>query len=1150
MRDVNRRRIGRPSLRPSGIHTLRSGKRTGDVYGADFRKFAGSPCPNGQGACTYPTPLWSVMTATEASGLAYKICPSCPTRVPAEHRYCPHCGSDLSDVEPAKGDPYLGVVLASKYELRELLGEGAMGRVYKAELLALAKPFAIKILHPHLMHDAATHARFASEAQNAASLNHPNCVSVVDYGRTSEGIAYIVMEYIQGITLEQLVDQQHPLARARIVDLTLQILAALGEAHGLKILHRDLKPENILVQSLRTHGELAKVLDFGIAKLMDVAQPERPGLTHQGMVCGTPEYMSPEQARGQKLDARSDLYAVGCILYRLLTGRPPFESASSVEILHRHLHEMPIAPHKLLGQEFDPLEEVCMHALAKDPNDRFASATEFRDAIVRVIGSTPGQGATGQGATVRCSSCGHELTGSDRFCAGCGQPMPTRPGSARRRRSGHSHPAIPLPSTSERVRTAEVIVRNFPLPLVGQDALLAHARALFSKPATQPATVHVEVLSGAPGVGKTRAVQELAMLAESLGWTSFHVGCDPSCARTPLWPIRQMLAFVLELELGTVTTHGLGRAANLHGLPFEELPGLAELFQLAGPAHGVEYQVRKRECFAGAVQTLLHGGRGQPLLLVFDDIDAYDRSSREILRRLARAETHTPVIMMVCSSEPELGWSNVHVNEILPLGHQAVANVCEQVTVGVSPASVLPAKLSSLAPISPFQLEQLLRLLATAGELRSEENDAELSWARVELMPEVARQLLVVGAVLGERFLESDLITLTMGRDGASAELDEALAALHMAGLLLVAGGGERAFAHRVLRQAVYAHIPEPQRRSLHYQAAMLLRGRVGAVAARAMHFRAANAPEAVEALSEAARLATAAFDDSAASDHLEAALRMCQILPASLGRRALEVDLACRLARSMRTAPDAKRALWLLEQQLANPAPPSHEASLRLALGHELARVGRHHDATTEFQRALGLLIPTGDRTAMLAVYGELGQVYARRGDVKRALHELREGLDMCTLGEGPRAVTDLELWRYLLRISDMLRASGDVRQAKIWAEHALRQAELRQTRLGVLRCHAQMAWILRELRQPTLGEQHLARALDHARYFGDRLTTAELLIERARTRAAHGRLADARRCCEDALRLAKIVEWSGGVRHAERALSMLAESPETPSE
>jgi serine/threonine-protein kinase len=416
------------------------------------------------------------------------------------------------------------LTVADKYYLKDFIGEGAMGRVYKAEQLALRKPFAVKILLPALTHDEASQQRFANEAHNAASLNHPNCVSVVDYGRTSDGAAYIVMEYVEGTTLEQIIAEHFPLAHERIIDVTLQVLAALSEAHGLGILHRDLKPDNILVQTLRTHGELAKVLDFGIAKLMDAAPTasQRPGLTNQGMVCGTPEYMSPEQARGQQLDPRSDLYSVGVVLYQMLTGRPPFESASAIEVLHMHLHDEPIPPSQLNHTEPGPLEAVCLQALAKDPDERFTSANDFRESLVAAASEREKQ-------CFHCQSCGGEMRVEDRFCPACGAPAPVRRSPAQRKRHPTRRSGLNIALRRDHERTAEVVVRNFPLPLVGRGDLLSRAHTRLSRPQDE---LFVQALAGPSGVGKTRLADEIASLAEQLGWRVFYVGADPSNART------------------------------------------------------------------------------------------------------------------------------------------------------------------------------------------------------------------------------------------------------------------------------------------------------------------------------------------------------------------------------------------------------------------------------------------------------------------------------------------------------------------------------------------------------------------------------------------------------------------------------------------
>ncbi len=1016
-----------------------------------------------------------------------------------------------------------------------------MGQVYRGEQVTLGKSFAVKILAPHLMHDEASHARFANEAHNAANLNHPNCVSVVDYGRTSDGVTYIVMEFVEGKTLEDIIVEQHPLGRERIVDLTLQILSALTEAHGLGILHRDLKPENILVQELRTHGELAKVVDFGIAKLMDGAQMElaRPGLTRQGMVCGTPEYMSPEQARGQSLDPRSDLYSVGCVLYQMLTQHPPFESASAVEILHRHLHEEPVPPGKLMGTKPDPLEDVCMRALAKNPDERFGSAVAFREALIRATTSQP---ATPE--TINCGACGSDMRAMDKFCPTCGAPSPTKSGGVAgvrpkrhpTRRSGLT------PVQGDRERTAEVVVRNFPLPLAGREDLFQRARGLLAHP--RPGLV-TEVLTGPLGIGKTRMVDEIASMAEQLGWNVFYVGADPTGAATPLWPIRRMVSQLLDLDAMDCTTHDLGRAANLGGLAFEELPGLAELFGLEGPAHTIEYQVRKRECFASAVQGLLEGGRGQPALLVFDDIDAYDTSSREILRRLAHKDSEAPIVVLCTTVEEELAWLGGTHHSLAALDAEAVEDVCRQVTIGVNPGSTLPQRVSSGGPITPLRLELRLRLLALGFDDDLRASDDELIEARYNRLTSEARAVLECSAVLGERFPEADLLDLVHQMPGGfAADADEILAQLHVGGILLITGRGERAFAHALLHKVAYRTGDRQRLRQLHELAATCSRLAAASVSVRAIHYTAAGSDEATQALIAAATTAEQRFDDRAATDFLMAAFSSLDLQHSTPERRAAQAVIVEALGRVMREKPKSMTTVDMLREQLQDSHSPPDQARLHQALGRHLSRIGKYEESTEAYKRALGPAIAAGDRARMLDVYRELSQVYVRLGGWKRALDELKEGLDMCTLGEGPRADVDAPMWRYLLGIGSTCRAAGQLTEARNWCGHALFQAERSDNRLGLLRVHAELAWVLRELDQQLLAEQHLARALEEARHFGDRLTTAELLLERARTRAARGKIAEAERCCHEALRLARVIDWRAGIRHAERALEMLTKT------
>ncbi|MGV3624862.1 MAG: serine/threonine-protein kinase [Archangium sp.] len=267
-----------------------------------------------------------------------------------------------------------------------MIGEGGMGKVYKATQLALDKPVVLKVLRQALLSDERTVARFQREAKAASRLNHPNSISVLDFGQADDGAMYIAMEYVQGKDLHHILSREWPLPEARVIRVMSQVLSALADAHSAGVIHRDLKPENIMVEQRRGEADFVKVLDFGIAKIVDGTNDDGPALTRAGFVCGTPEYMSPEQARGAQLDHRSDLYAVGVILYQLTSGLLPFDSDSAVGFATKHLTEVPPPPTRRRpdARVSPAMERLIMKALAKNPDDRPQTAEQFRAELLAI----------------------------------------------------------------------------------------------------------------------------------------------------------------------------------------------------------------------------------------------------------------------------------------------------------------------------------------------------------------------------------------------------------------------------------------------------------------------------------------------------------------------------------------------------------------------------------------------------------------------------------------------------------------------------------------------------------------------------------------------------------------------------------------------
>lgn len=320
---------------------------------------------------------------------------SLPELVPELHGF----GSAWTDPPPSgsEDDPLVGVTLSGTYRIVRILGEGGMGRVYEAQHTRIQqKLYAIKVLHPEFTRDADILARFQREAEAAACLSHPASVGVFDVARTPQGWPYLVCEHLTGQDLAELIKTQGPLAPTTAQHIALQVCGALAEAHANGVIHRDLKPQNIFVigkfEGPVPEHPLAKVLDFGLSRILN--GPNTANLTRTGVILGTPSYMSPEQARGERADQRTDVYGLGAVLYASVTGVAPFRCETPQATMLSVLNEEPIRPSKLNSKVPARLELVIQRAMAKDVNQRYPSMDALRIDLEHAIDTTDWAGDT------------------------------------------------------------------------------------------------------------------------------------------------------------------------------------------------------------------------------------------------------------------------------------------------------------------------------------------------------------------------------------------------------------------------------------------------------------------------------------------------------------------------------------------------------------------------------------------------------------------------------------------------------------------------------------------------------------------------------------------------------------------------------------
>lgn len=303
------------------------------------------------------------------------VCQRCGRRLGVGVRRCPHDGEVVA--LPAESDGLVGELIDGRYMVKAVLGHGGMGIVYAVQHTKLGRPLALKVLRRELARDSDLCKRFIQEARAAAAVNHPGVVQITDFGVLSSGQPYFVMELLSGRSLSRVMAQERPLATERFVNIVEQLVDALEAAHLVNVIHRDLKPDNIHVASDPSKKDVIKVLDFGLARVAGATR-----LTKQGFVFGTPHYMSPEQAQGDPVDHRADIYALGVLMYEMATGQVPFDAESYMGVLTKHISMPVVPPSKLLGhRRLGALEVILLRCLEKRPHKRYQSLRELGDDL-------------------------------------------------------------------------------------------------------------------------------------------------------------------------------------------------------------------------------------------------------------------------------------------------------------------------------------------------------------------------------------------------------------------------------------------------------------------------------------------------------------------------------------------------------------------------------------------------------------------------------------------------------------------------------------------------------------------------------------------------------------------------------------------------
>jgi tetratricopeptide (TPR) repeat protein len=687
----------------------------------------------------------------------------------------------LPDELRATAAPAPGTILRKRYRLETELGRGGMGTVFRATDLDLRREVAVKILSA-TSQTSDGRERLVREARAAAALNHPHIVTIHDVGEAA-GFPFLVMELVHGPRLSQ----ARPTDLARVVAIAAQICDALEHAHNNNIVHRDLKPDNVLLSSIGDSGSV-KLADLGLALPAYDAR-----ISRAGVIVGTASYMAPEQALGQTIDGRADLYALGVVLYELTTGRLPFTGDDPLTIVSQHVHA-PVVPPRVLRSDLPPaLERIIIRLLAKDPAQRFNSASETRAALITSL-ETEDETVTTEGA-----------------------------------------PAVAILDALSRGR------------LVGRNTELAEARGLWQR--AREGRGHAVLLSGEPGAGKTRLARELTIQAAVDGAAVLTGGCYEYEAATPYLP------FVEAFRRWTREEKHDDKLRELLGDAAIQIAKLApEIETRLGPfseRQALSPHEERLLFFDNVVQVFSNIARRQTLLFYADDLHWADRGTLWLLSHLLRQLRSERVLIVGAYRETELDRAHPLAKALVDWNRErlitriALRRFNESET-GDQLGALLGERVSGEFAVAvhretegnPFFVEEVLKALIERGSVRREsgrwhrcdveqlsipQSVKEAIGNRLDRVSQDCNEVLRLAAILGKVFTFEELsATAEQSEDVLLDALDEAAGAQ-----LIAAGSGDSfSFTHDKIREVLYEEINPIRRRRLHRHVAEGLKQR------------------------------------------------------------------------------------------------------------------------------------------------------------------------------------------------------------------------------------------------------------------------------------------------------------------------------------
>ncbi len=1070
------------------------------------------------------------------------------------------------------------MMVEGKYELAEFLKEGGMGWVYRGQHKVLGHSVAIKLMKPGRSADNNRITRFKREAKAVSLLQHPHIVSITDFGQNPGKQLFIVSEYVRGVTLADILRETGPLPFSRVLRLFAQIMAAVEEAHGNNVIHRDLKPENIMVFTLRGGEDFTKLLDFGIAK-MHGGHPSL-NVTVAGEVCGTPSYMAPEQIRGKPPTVQTDVYALGVLMFELLTGHAPFRGGTVEETLSMHLYEPRPSLLGSAGQEAipDAVEEIFHRALSVSPRQRYQSVAELRSSLFSAASGTTAE------HRIPCTACNRPPDSPLGFCSehcnssydgmlvnfedqltpafpsidGGFDPVsievevpdmemaeeltlgPVRSDSDEVP-SFTETPTGDIPgvidTTSHLISLADTLNSKDHLRRIqhlAADSMVGRRQVITAIDVFMEEGAGVLEIRGTPGMGRTTLLATAGRLARGQGWRVVHAGSDPTFSMSPLYPVRRLVLQALQIETKSPAVDELRVAVSEAGMEADDARALLGLFKPSSAVGAEDTHVHFRELVSTSIRAIQAlGERTGGAAVLLDDVNLFDGGSISFLNALCRAADGVNVkVVMVVEAPVVSEEARDQTLSLTPLNADEVSNLARRAAGAEKLFS--PEELNQLIERTrgnPLYVDQAIRGAKEAGEAVDVTLE-DLVRHRTAELSDQERAVLEAISIFG-RTAPLDLI-LELGVDADA--MDQAIASLEDRRLITTSGHDTLlSVQHDLISRVVHAGIPDKQRQEMHLKALTALENAGELLTVRAHHaFEARLGRRALNLLERAGDLAVRCHDAvSAAMHHYPRALRVAQF---ELNMRMDEIRcmrLSLKLARALRLSGHLLSAEMTLEeasQQAENS--PGALALLNLESGRLASIRADYERAQRNFKEAIRLSLAVGKPGILVDAYLDLAESLSISGLAEAAIEELEEGTLMVSGGEGPTGA-DLPpgFWRLLIDLAERREAAGHHSDALTTSLFALAQAERSGAEMGRARAHHVLGRVYNATGKQRHAEENLSTAITLFRRLGDRQAMAECLLLQA-----HHRPAAKDSLVAQALSLSRQIQWDEGVDMARR--------------